>query len=298
MSVKVMKKIIITILLFSIFLLSACSRFSTEYDIVATTLPVYSYTAALCGNTNLSVGRLITDNISCLHDYSLQVRQMRMIEDADIIVISGVGLEDFMEDILHNAQNVVDASENAHVHSGGHTHAHSREDHTHHQDHDPHIWLSPENAKFMAQNICQALCIQYPDYCEVFKNNLQALLVQLDELQEYATNQLEDLSCRELITFHDGFAYLAESFDLTILEAIEEESGSEASAKEIINLANLIESHHIPAIFTETNSSDACASILQSETGVNVFTLDMAMTGDSYFDSMYHNINTLKEALQ
>ena len=90
----------------------------------------------------------------------------------------------------------------------------------------------------------------------------------------------------------------AESFDLIILEAIEEESGSEASAREIINLANLIESHHIPAIFTETNSSDACASILQSETGVNVFTLDMAMTGDSYFDSMYHNINTLKEALQ
>ncbi len=293
-----MKKIFITVLIISILLLSACSQSPTGYDIVATTLPVYSFTATLCENTNLSVGRLITENISCLHDYSLQVKQMRMIENADIIVISGVGLEDFLEDTLHNAQNIVDASENAHIHSVDHSHDHSHNDHTHQHDRDPHIWLSPENAKIMAQNICQFLIVHYPDYSESFQKNLQTLLVQLDELQEYGMEQLTNLNSRELITFHDGFAYLAESFDLTILEAIEEESGSEASAKEIIHLANLIEAHHIPAIFTEISSSDACASILQAETSVEIFTLDMAMAGDSYFNAMYHNINTLKEALQ
>lgn len=41
---------------------------------------------------------------------------------------------------------------------------------------------------------------------------------------------LESLSCRELITFHDGFSYFADAFDLTILRAMEEEAGSEASA--------------------------------------------------------------------
>ena len=33
------------------------------------------------------------------------------------------------------------------------------------------------------------------------------------------------------------------------------------------------------------------------ETGCGVFSLDMAMAGDSYFDAMYHNIDTIKEAL-
>ena len=34
-----------------------------------------------------------------------------------------------------------------------------------------------------------------------------------------------------------------------------------------------------------------------AETGAAVYTLDMAMSGDSYFDAMYHNIRSVKEAL-
>ena len=100
-----------------------------------------------------------------------------------------------------------------------------------------------------------------------------------------------------MITFHDGFGYFAESFGLTILKAVEEESGSEASAKEIIELIHLINDYQLPVIFTEKNGSSACAEIISREAGVPVYSLDMAMSGDSYFDAMYHNINTLKEAL-
>ena len=128
-------------------------------------------------------------------------------------------------------------------------------------------------------------------------DNLVALLADLDTLQTYGEAQLASLNSRELITFHDGFAYFAESFDLEILEAVEEESGSEASAAEIIELIDLIENHNLPAIFTEKNGSPACAGIIHAETGVDVFALDMAMTGNSYFDAMYHNIDTIKEAL-
>ena len=120
---------------------------------------------------------------------------------------------------------------------------------------------------------------------------------ELDKLQQYGNNELRDLSCRDLITFHDGFAYFAESFDLTILEAIEEESGSEASAAEIIHLVDLVQKHLLPAVFIEKSGSDACAGILVAETDVKLYTLDMAMAGNSYFDAMYHNIDTIKEAL-
>ena len=78
---------------------------------------------------------------------------------------------------------------------------------------------------------------------------------------------------------------------------MEEESGSEASALELRELIELVEAHRLPAIFVERSGSDAAAKIIAAQTGVKIFTLDMAISGDDYFDAMYHNIDTVKEAL-
>ena len=293
--VVTMKKLAVFVLILSILVLSGCGTIPDNFDIVATTLPVYDFTSELCSGTDLSVGRLVTESVSCLHDYTLQVWQMRMIEQASVIVISGAGLEDFLEDALSSSQVIMDASENTHLHSSEH---HHEQTHNHHHDLDAHIWLSTENAAIMAQNICSNLTCLYPQYQNIFQANLDSLIERITDLQHYGESQLSDLSCRELITFHDGFAYFAEGFNLSILEAVEEESGSEASAAEIIHLVNLVTTHQLPAVFTEANGSDACAGIIASETGTRIYTLDMAMSGESYFDAMYHNINTIKEALK
>ena len=288
-----MKKLSVSFLCVLFLLLTGCKNPVAEYDIAATTLPVYDFTVSLCQGTGLQVGRLITENVSCLHDYTLQVSQMQIIQSTDLVVISGAGLEEFLEDALSGSQNIIDASVSCHIHAAGDTH----DGHAHSHDNDPHIWLSPENAKIMAGNICAGLTERYPEYKDIFNRNLLSLAAELNALYDYGTSQLVDLQCRELITFHDGFAYLAESFDLTILEAVEEESGSEASAQEIIHLITLVNEYDLPAVFTETNGSNACAGIVHQETGTQVYNLDMAMSADSYFEAMYHNIDTLKEAL-
>ena len=128
--------------------------------------------------------------------------------------------------------------------------------------------------------------------------NLEALLADLDALLAYGKAQLSELSCREIITFHDGFAYFADTFGLTILEAVEEESGSEASAMELKTLIRLTREHDLPAIFMEVNGSCSAAEVIARETGAGLYTLDMAMSGSSYFDAMYRNIDTIKEALE
>ena len=150
----------------------------------------------------------------------------------------------------------------------------------------------------MAQNICSGLTARYPQHQEIFQKNLSALTGELKQLQSYGEETLGMLSSREIITFHDGFNYFADAFALTILEAVEEESGSEASARELIHLIDLIREHDVKAVFTEVSGSTSAASIISRETGIPCAALDMAMAGDSYFDAMYHNINTLKEALQ
>ena len=291
-----MKRLIVLFILIAVLLLG-CAADQPQAQIAATTLPVYEFTSRLCEGTELTVTRLVTEAVSCLHDYSLNTRQARAAEAAELIVISGAGLEDFMEDLLDD-KTVIDSSAGIILLDGAHGHDH--EGHSHAEDHhgeDPHIWLSPANAKLMAQNICVGLCRQYPQYTDIFEKNLASLHLELDELQSYGETQLSELKCRELITFHDGFAYLADSFGLTILEAVEEESGSEASAAELIHLIEEVRYHELPAVFTETLGSVSAARIIADETGVKSCPLDMAMYGDSYFEAMRRNFDTLKGAL-
>ena len=278
---------------------TGCST-APEAQVAATTLPVYEFTSRICQGTDISVARLVTESVSCLHDYALNVRQVRAVEAAEVVVISGAGMEEFMEDMLEG-RNTIDASEGIELiepeeHHHGHEEEGSHEGHSHEED--PHIWLSPVNAAAMAENICDGLSARYPEYAADFEENLTELQAELEALHAYGEENLRDLSCREIITFHDGFNYLADCYGLEILRAVEEESGSEASAAELIELIEEVEHHDLPAIFTETNGSVSAAGIIARETGAGSYALDMAMGGDSYFDAMYHNIDTLKEALE
>ena len=277
-------------------LLCGCGAKSESAQVAATTLPVWEFSSRLCAGTPITVTRLVTEQVSCLHDYSLNVRQAKAAEAAETIVISGAGLEDFLDDLLLNA-SVIDASEGIDLLCGEeHEEEHHHEDGHHHEE-DPHIWLAPENAKIMARNISDGLSTRYPQYKQTFESNLDSLLNDLTALQKYGEETLSQLKCRDLITFHDGFSYFAQSFDLTIVKAVEEESGSEASARELIEMITLVEENALPAIFTETSGSTSAAGIIARETGCGQYTLDMAMSGDSYFNAMYHNIDTIKEAL-
>ena len=287
-----MMKIPLFLILALLLCLAGCSAAQPTPAIIATTKPVYDFTSALCIGTNLQIGQLINENVSCLHDYSLSVNQVRMAEAAQIMVISGAGLESFMEDMLSGCDYLIDSSAGISTLECEQEHDH---DHTHETD--AHIWLSPTNAKQMAQNICQGLSVAYPDYTDTFQQNLAVLLNNLEALQIYGEEMLASLSCRDLVTFHDGFGYLAHAFDLRIAAAVEEESGSEASAKELIELIELIDQHQIPAIFAEINGSLSAPGIIAGETGVSIHLLDMAMGDGDYFESMRRNIDTLKEAL-
>lgn len=292
-----MKKTITIIMLIFALLLPGCSQRKQTAQVVATTRPVYDFASYLCQNTDIAVDLLVTESLSCLHDYTLQVRQMRAIEGAHVIVQCGAGLESFLQDAIPGAKAVIDSSEGVSLLCGDHAHDDAHEHDGHHHDQDPHIWLSIGNARIMAQNISKGLCTQFPEHSNTFQENLEKLNTEFDALDAYGQNTLSNLSHRELITFHDGFGYFAEYWNLNIVHALEEESGSEASAAELQELIMLVEKYNIPAIFTEENGSTSAAQVVASEAGISVYTLNMGMSEADYFESMYHNIDTIKEAL-
>ena len=310
-----MKKTILSLLLSGLLLLSACGSGTTaasepaEDDdtlhILATTYPVYLFTTAVTeGVEGVEVTRLIQQEISCLHDYTLTVNDMKAIEAADVIVMNGVGLEDFMADALSTSDApVIDCSEGvALLPAMGH------EGHDHDTEYDPHIWMDPERADQMIRNIGGGLAAADPDRAEQYQDNAIAFSGEVYNLKLsmrfiIASDQPDlQLPHRELITFHDGFQYFADAFGLDLLKAIEEEEGSEASAAEIKEIVGLVQDYDIPAIFTETNGSDATAQTIARETGCEVFQLDMIMSGDGqgltpYVDALRGNVETIVNAL-
>ena len=273
----------IALLVLCAMLLTACGTTPQTGGptVAATTAPLAQFLEALCENTDIRVDLVISEPVSCLHDYSLTVGQMRTIGSADCLFLSGAGLEEFMADALSQAKATVDCSQNLDLlELDGES--------------DPHIWLAPKNAEVMAKNAADGLTALYPQYGDTFRKNLAALIARLEDLQQYGEDALKDLSCRELITFHDGFAYFAGAFDLTILASIEEESGSEASAKSLAEISTLVESHNIPVVFMEANAG---AEAIARETGCGLSTLSTGLGGGDYFDILRQNIDAVKEAL-
>lgn len=313
-----MKQKHLTGLLCGLFLLAFCVSCSSNppsgpsasesgetLHIVATTYPVYLFATAVTeGVEGVEVTQLITDQISCLHDYTLTVTAMRAIETADVIVMNGAGLEDFMDDALAASDaTVIDCSEGIDL-----LPARGHEGHDHDTEYDPHIWMDPWRAIQMIETIQTGLSQLDAAHSEAYLSNCLSATTLLDSQASVWTELLtpqpneSTLKCRELITFHDGFAYLADAYGFTILQSIEEEEGSEASAAEIREIISLIEEHHLPAIFTEVNGSDATAQAIARETGVQVASLSMLMSGNGtgiapYCDGLRENMETIINSL-
>ena len=268
----------------------------TGLSVVATTYPVYLLADAVIGEeAGVNLALMIDQSISCLHDYTLSVENMRLLDGADAVLLSGAGLEYFLDDALAAAGDLVqvDCSQGVDL-------LPSQEDPG---ESDPHYWMDPARACQMVENLAQGLSQLLPESADAFAANAQA--AQDAILDAYAQEQdaLAELSWRELITFHDGFAYFAEAFDLTILRSIEEESGSEASAQEVSQILQEVESHNLPAIFTEKNGSDSTAQVIQRESGVAIYQLDLLMSGDkdtdglaAYIAGMDANVAVIQEA--
>ena len=307
------KRAILALGLSLALLLTACGSTKTGQEsqpearvtVVATTYPVYLLASAVAENVDgVVVERLNTGAVSCLHDYTLTVSDMKLIESADVIAMNGVGLEDFMDDALSAANGtVIDCSEGVQLlEAVGHDHHDGDESDGDHYD--PHIWMDPENAIAMAGNLCRGLSEVDPDHAQTYSDNLASatsLLESWDSTLKDTLLKAEEggVSIPGLITFHDGFQYFAQAFDLPLLAAIEEEEGSEASAQVINETVTLVKDKQIPVIFTEVNGSDATAQAISRETGCAVAQLTMLMDGpddgelSNYLDGLSANITAI-----
>ncbi|MCD8159691.1 MAG: metal ABC transporter substrate-binding protein [Clostridiales bacterium] len=275
---------------------AGCSAGETEPEgltVTCTTYPVYLMAQAVTdGTEGITLSLMIQQEISCLHNYTLTISDMKKVEGADLIAVSGAGLEEFLSDALEG-RTVVDCSEGIDL-------LWNEEE----GEDDPHYWLSPANAARMAQTLADAFGELDPDNREQYQANAAAAAAELAAFQTELADSIPADCPRELITFHDGFSYFAEAFGFTIVAAVEEEEGAEASARRISELVELIDRYRLAAVFVEANGSDTTAHCLVAERGCAIGVLNMGMSAGgttetglaAYKDLLQGNITAILEA--
>jgi len=307
------------LLLLLFLLLGACTGPSPNptqpqdesLSLVATTYPIYLFLSEVTrGADGVTVSPLINQSVSCLHNYTLSVKDMKVIEGADILFLNGAGLDDFVLDATHSNPDlsIVDCSTGLNLlpaYEEAHEPAQEAEEPDHDKgDWDPHYWMDPQRASTMVTNLSEQLSKLDPKHADLYASNAASAAETIRADYARLQKKLASLDCRKLITFHDGFAYFAEAFDLQILLAVEEEEGQEASAQVISKALSLIQTNQLPAIFTEEYSSDATAKAIAREAGVSVDPLSLIMSGPleepgvkSYLAAMEQNVSTVLGAL-
>lgn len=306
-----MKKFLCVFLVLCLALLSGCTENTPENDggkktVAASFYPVYIFALNLVdGIEGIEVKCMAEQNIGCLHDYTLTSKDVKLLNDAAVLVINGAGMESFVEDVFQSVENlrIIDSSENVEIIcSEEHHHEEkSSRDHHHHEG-NSHIWLSVDNAIIQVENIKNGLQECFPEYSEKIQENYENYIARLNVLAEERNGFSEKIKGESVISFHAAYEYLAEETGLNIVDTVESDEGGEPSAKELAHLSEDIKELNIKALFLEPYYEGSAAEILGRETSVNTVTLNPVTSGETnltaYEDIMRENYKTILTAVK
>lgn len=286
--------------LLALLLMPAGNAFAARpLRVLTSFLPIHLFTANVVGDApGVRVDMMLPATLGCPHDYALTPSDVKKIAAADLFVVNGLGMEDFIGLPVRKANPRIRIVESA---AGvAPIRAESHEGHGH-DDVNPHSWVSPKNAILQVRAIEKALSTASPANAARFRNNADAYVRRLDALRGEFDAAARTFRNRNIVTFHNVFDYLARDLGLTVVGEIESVPGQDPSAGEIRRLVGTIRSRRAAAVFGEPQYPAKLAGMIGRETGVPVRTLDPVATGSTaltaYEDAMRGNLRVLREVL-
>lgn len=152
----------------------------------------------------------------------------------------------------------------------------------HEEGSDPHVWVSPKNAKIMVENIYQGLVQIDPANQDYYKKNRDNYLQQLDELDGNITQSLKGKENSNILVYHPAWAYFCKDYDLRQIPI--ESGGKEPTPQKIANIVDLAREYNIKVIFVEPQYSPSSAEVIASEINGQVVVIDDL--GENYIENM------------
>jgi zinc transport system substrate-binding protein len=145
-----------------------------------------------------------------------------------------------------------DHEEHGHDDHGHEDHAHDDHDHDHaHGDHDPHAWLSIDNASVWLNAIAAKLSAADPDNAGAYFANAAAAREDLDTLRTEINDLLDPVRGRNFIVFHDAYQYFETSFDFPASGAISISDATDPSPARISEIQTRVKEEDISCVLSE-----------------------------------------------
>lgn len=282
-------------------------------DVLCTTFPIYQITRNVVqGREGGSVTLLMPASLGCPHHYSLTPQDMRKLARAEVLVVNGLGLEEFLGAPVEKANpqlRVVDSSQGIkqllqfvqepddgcdHGQACGHEH--------HNQGANPHLFASPRMAALLAGNIAAGLSKADPEGAGIYFKNATAYAAAMNALADEMAAAVKTRRNNRIVQSHGIFDYLARDIGLEIV-AVTQPHGQEPSAAEMLNLVETIREKKAGAIFTEPQYSPKVGQTLARESGIPSAVLDPVASGpdnaplDYYEQVMRKNVETIQVTL-
>lgn len=223
------------------------------------------------------------------HDLELTPQSVGDVADADLVVyLSGFqpAVDDAVDGQATAALDVADAADLSLTTTGGTL--------------DPHFWLDPNRLAAVADATATSLVDQGILDSDTATANLNALTDDLDRLDKEFSNGLADCTSRDLVTSHEAFGYLADTYDLTQVGITGLTPEAEPDPQDLAAVTAFVQENDVRTIYYETLVSPDVAETVARETGADVAVLDPLeglaadAAGDDYLTVMATNLTTLR----
>lgn len=263
--------------------------------VVATTTQLTDFVRVVGGN-HVDVYGVLKANVDP-HGYEPSPADVTRLAGASVIVKNGVGLEDWFDATIRNAEPkgaIVDASTGVTVRDGN----------------DPHIWLDPRNAKVMVRNITAALVAADPAQRADYEANEAAYAAELDRLDGEIAAQIAGLTNKKLVTNHDALGYYVDRYGLEFVGSIipSFDTSAELSAADVSGVVARVKEAGVKAVFSESSLPRKTAEAIGRDAGVAVVAGEDALYVDSlgppgsdgatYLEMLRHNTRVIVDHLR
>ena len=230
------------------------------FTVVTSFTLIADITREIAGDTAIVLS--ITPPGADIHDYQPTPQDIARASQADLILWHGLNLERWFSRFLDTKIPSVVVSKNIDplsIYDGPYT-----------GKPNPHAWMSFDNAVIYTTAIRDALIQYNPEHEAVYRANARTYSQQFSQLKATAIAALAFIpeDKRYLVTSEGAFPYWAADFGFKDLYLWPINADQNGTPQQISRIINLIRTHDIPVIFSESTISDKPARQVAQETGI------------------------------
>lgn len=277
-----------------------------KYNVVTTTTMLADLTREIGGN-RVEVEGLMGPGIDP-HLYKASAGDVVLMQKADMVIFNGLHLEGKMGDVFKNLNQIgkyvieiaVGLEEEDLIKAPNYP------------AYDPHVWFDVLLWKDAARIVKDGLIELDPANKSIYNSNYQKYIKELDELDIYVKDKVEELpeSKRVLITAHDAFEYFGKAYGFEVRGLQGISTATEAGTADVRELANFIVERQIAAIFVESSVPRKNIKALQEAVSAKGFKVKIGgelysdslgspgTEAESYIGTVKSNVNTIVNALK